>query len=127
MTSRVVAIPLQFSREQAAEYLGISLATLGRLMKNRLIEFVRVSPRRIYFLERHLQAYQERNTQTCVENSTSARSEITGSQSERAQTTGAARFTKKLRAEAGKRDALVSALQTLPKPRGASPTGTHTT
>jgi len=62
-----VALPLRFCRKQAAEYLGISLATLARLMKAKLIEFVRPSPKKVYFLERHLLAYQERNTQPCVE------------------------------------------------------------
>jgi excisionase family DNA binding protein len=44
-----VALPLRFCRKQAAEYLGISFATLARLMKAKLIEFVRPSPRKVYF------------------------------------------------------------------------------
>lgn len=50
-----------YSKPQAAEFIGVSISTLDRLMAAGKIEFYRVSLRRIAFSREQLENYLSRN------------------------------------------------------------------
>lgn len=113
--SEVLSIPKKFTAEQAAELLGISVATLHRERTAGRIRAYRPGNRRIYYLENELAAYVERATDGWdAESSTPDRLETIGSPSGQARRSGTGRGSTAIE---GKHDAKASALRALRAPK----------
>jgi excisionase family DNA binding protein len=121
----VVPFPIKYTQQEAAEFLGISVATLGRERQAGRIAAYAPGRRRVYYLHHDLVAYMERCTKPWEgRNSSPAASEITGYPDSAARHSGIELGSI---AELDKRDAKASALKILSAPRSSSPSGTRST
>jgi excisionase family DNA binding protein len=65
MMNTLLPMPRKLTRAEAAEYLGVSLATLDRELRAGRISAYRAGRRKTYYLPRELDAYIERNLTPC--------------------------------------------------------------
>lgn len=75
------SLPLIYSEKEAAQALGLTAHTLRRIRRQGLIRFARVSPRRIIFLQHHLDDYLRSNeVMPCKNGSKSVNSDSAAAQ-----------------------------------------------
>jgi len=121
----VITIPTKLTREEAAEIIGISVATLARERAKGRISAYTPGDRRIYYFDHEIAAYMKRRTKPCLEKNSSPEGlATTGSRDNEDHHSGIAHG---LIEGLDKRDAKASALKILSAPTSCSRNGSPST